>query len=315
MEHMIGVDLGGTRLRAALVERHGAVVAHEQVLTHAEEGPPAVVERIAALIERMRAAMPTHATLVGVGVGSPGPLDPYRGLVLAPPNLPGWDNVPLRDLLWARIGLPVELANDANAAVLGEWYYGGGYGYRNLVYLTISTGIGGGVICDGRLLLGRMGSATEVGYIVIDSTDGKTWEELASGTAIIQAARAAMEAHPESLLHRIATPATVNAGHVFQAARQGDPAARSITEREVRLLGLGLVSMLHLFSPEIVIVGGGVIIGNEELLKQATAVAHRHAVADLYREVPIIAARLGDRAGVMGAAALALQAYEGYTSA
>lgn len=310
MNHVIAVDLGGTQLRVALVSANGKLVAHARTPTEVAQGPAAVVARMLGLIREVRAALPVGATLLGVGIGAPGPLDPFTGVVYAPPHLPGWQNIPLRAMVAEATGLRVELGNDANAAAVGEWRFGGGRGRRNLVYITVSTGIGGGVIADGRLLLGHMGAGAELGFMIFDQVDGTIWEDLASGTALAAAAAVAMVAHPDSLLQRLATPATVNGAHVAAAAAQGDALASELMTREAHLLGLGFASCLHIFSPEILLVGGSVVLNNPELLPRARAVAYAHAKVDLYRQVPIKLAELGEAAGVLGAAALALLAFE-----
>ncbi|MCS6883490.1 MAG: ROK family protein [Oscillochloridaceae bacterium] len=310
MEYVITVDLGGTFLRAALVTARGEILAHERIPTEVEAGPAAVIGRIVGLIERMHARLPEGAAMLGVGIGAPGPLDPATGTVYSPPNMPGWHTVPLRSMIAEATGLPVELGNDANVAALGEWRFGGGQGCRDLVYVTVSTGIGGGVISDGRLLLGRMGAGAELGFMILDAEGGTVWEDLASGTALGRAAAAAMPARPESLLHQRATPATVTGADVAAAAAAGDALAAELMDREARLLGLGFASILHIFSPEIVIAGGGVILNNPGLLERARAIAYAHVKVALYRDVPIIAATLGDNAGLLGAAALVLAARE-----
>lgn len=306
MDYVIAVDLGGTQLRAALVGADGRVLAHERTATRVAAGPAAVIDQIVALIGRVRAALPTEGRLLGVGIGAPGPLDPATGMVYSPPNMPGWHTVPLRDLVAQASGLPVELGNDANAAALGEWHFGGGRGCRDLVYVTVSTGIGGGVISDGRLLLGRMGAGAELGFMILDHEQGTVWEDLASGTALARAAAAAMPRHPTSQLHQLATPATVSGADVAAAAAAGDELARTLLDREARLLGLGFASILHVFSPELLIVGGGVVLNNPGLLAQASAVAYAHVKVDLYRAVPIVPTTLGEAAGILGAAALLL---------
>lgn len=310
MSYVIGIDLGGTQLRAALVDARGAILAHERLPSQAAEGPAAVVARMTGLIARVRAALPPDAPLLGVGVGAPGPLDPERGMVLEPPNLPGWHNVPLQAMLAAATDLPVALANDADAAALGEWRFGGGRGCRHLVYVTVSTGIGGGVITHGHLLRGRMGAAGELGFLVLDAERRLLWEELASGTALARAAAERMPAHPDSLLHQLATPATVSAADVAAAALRGDILGRALMDREADLLGMGFASLLHAFSPEKILVGGSVVVANPWLLDRARQAAYARAMAPLYREVPIELAALGDQAGVLGAAAVLLAAHE-----
>ncbi len=306
MEYVIGVDLGGTQLRAVLADELGRIQTHVRMPTEAQYGPASVIDRIVACITQMRAALPSGATLCGVGVGSPGPLDPYTGMVFTTPNMPGWDHVPLRDLLIERTGLSIVLGNDANLAALGEWRFGGGQGYQHLVYLTISTGIGGGVISDGRLLLGRMGAAGELGHMILDADNRTSWEDMASGTALAAYAAQAMIGAPESLLHELATPSTVSAAHVARAAADGDALAQALMQREAELLGLGLVTTLHLFSPEIILIGGSVVTQNSYLLEGARRVVQERVLADVYRQVPIQVAALGDQVGVLGAVALVL---------
>jgi glucokinase len=270
-----------------------------------EDGPDAVIGRMVECIAHVRAALPDGAELAGVGVGAPGPLDPYEGTVLDPPTMPGWTAVPLRDILAERTGLPVELGNDANAAALGEWLFGAGRGRRSLVYITVSTGIGGGVIADGRLLLGYRGAAAEVGNHIVDFTTGAQWEHLASGTGLGRAAADAMVDDPLSLLHGIATPEHVTAADVARAADAGDELARRLMEREGELIGIGLVNMLHLYAPEQILLGGSVLLHNPWLIERARAVIGAHAFA-IYHDVPVELAALGDRAGVLGAVALFL---------
>lgn len=310
MQHVIAVDLGGTQLRAALVAADGQVVAHARTATLVAEGPDAVVRRMLALIAQVRTAVPADSPLLGIGIGAPGPLDPRSGTVFAPPNLPGWSAVPLRAMVADGTGLPVELGNDANAAALGEWRFGGGRGHEHLVYITVSTGIGGGVIEQGRLLIGHQGAGYELGFMILDAATGTNWEDLASGTALAAAAAAAMVRHPDTLLHRLARPADVSGAHVAAAAAQGDAVAAQLMEREAHYLGLGLASCLQLFSPELILVGGSVTLHNPQLLERARAVAYAHVKVDLYRRVPIEPAQLGEGAGILGAAALALSAFE-----
>lgn len=311
MQYGIGVDFGGTQLRAALVGADGSVAAHERTRTLIEEGPAAVIGRIVDLVGRVRGALPAGAELLGLGIGAPGPLNPETGVVYAPPNLPGWYNIQLRDAVAGPTDLPTLIENDANVAAVGEWRFGAGVGTRHMVYLTISTGIGGGVIADGRLLLGRLGAAAELGAIYVDAERGLRWEDLASGTGLAEAATRAMPEHPASLLHSLATPDSVAAADVARAAAAGDELALGLMEREANLLGTGFASILHIFSPELLVVGGSVALENPGLLARSREVAYERALVELYREVPIVPAQLGDRAGVLGAAALVFIAREG----
>lgn len=312
MRYLIAVDLGGTQMRAGLADESGGLHVELRAPTEAHTGPDAIIERMVAMIAQVRAQAPADAEVLGVGIGAPGPLDPFRGLVLSPPNLPGWHSVPLRALIEQRVGLPTELGNDANAAALGEWFFGGGRGTQNLVYVTISTGIGGGVIADGKLLLGRYGSATEVGMQIIETSTRAFWEDLASGPGLARAAAAAMIAEPRSMLHNLATPETVTGAVVAQVAAAGDRLAQRLLDREGELIGIGLVNLLHLFSPERILLGGGVVVNNPFLIQRAAQVVQERAMP-LYHDVPLQLAALGEQVGLLGAAALFLHIREGRT--
>lgn len=303
MRYIIGVDLGGTQIRAGVATPEGQIVHEIRVLTPASAGPDAVISQIASCIEQMRAQVPADGAVLGVGIGSPGPLDPFKGVVFTQPNMVGWNNVPLRELLEQRTGLPVELGNDANAAALGEWMYGGGKGTRNMVYVTVSTGIGGGVIVDGHLLLGDQGAAAEVGHHIIDVATRATWENLAAGPALGRAAAELMHREPQTMLHQLATPETVTAVHVAAAANAGDAAAQRLLDREGDLIGIGLVNLLYLYSPEVILLGGGVIVHNPALIDRAVGVIRESAFA-AYQQVPVRLAQLGEQAGLLGAVAL-----------
>ncbi|NTV65830.1 MAG: ROK family protein [Oscillochloris sp.] len=224
--------------------------------------------------------------------------------------MPGWQNIALRDALAKPTGLPTWIDNDANVAALGEWRFGAGVGLRHMVYITVSTGIGGGVLVDGKLLLGRMGAAGEIGSIFLDAEHGLRWEDLASGTGLARAAARLMPNHRDSLLHTMATPQTVSAAHVARAAATDDALAASLMEHEARMLGMGFASIIHIFSPELLLIGGSVVLENPNLLARARAIAYAHVLVDLYREVPILPASLGEQVGVLGAAALAFAAAE-----
>jgi glucokinase len=310
MKYVIGVDLGGTQLRAVLIDREGRIYRHERTDTAARSGPVAVIGQIEQLIERLTHDL-DRAEIIGVGVGTPGPLDPADGIVRKAPNLAGWIEVPLKDELIARTGLPVIVGNDANAAALGEWRFGVGVGTRNFVYVTISTGIGGGVIAEGKLLLGKRGLAGEVGHMTIQ-VDGPLcgcgnhgcWESLASGTALARFATEAVR-HESSLIAEFAGAEPIKGRHIAAAAEQGDPLAQRLMAREGELIGVGLVNILHLYAPERIALGGGVIKSWALLEPYARRVIQERAMP-AYRDTPVEVATLGDQVGVIGAAALML---------
>ena len=306
----LAVDLGGTELRAAVVDDTGVVLAHSATETDSRGGPAAVVAQIVDLATRVRAET-GQAAVVGMGVAAPGPLDPLAGISIAPPTLDGWRDVPLAALLQDRLGLSVRLENDANAAALGEWRFGAGRGSQNMVFVTVSTGIGGGVIADGRLLRGRRGLAAEIGHMTIDLGSPESlfggacgvWEALASGTALGREATRRMAGPDGALLRAFAGAGTVTARHVADAARQADKVALALIAEEARLLGIGFVNLLHLYSPERLIVGGG-LSAALDLMQDEIARTIAARVLAPYRDVPVVAAALRAQAGLVGAACL-----------
>lgn len=298
MPTVIGIDLGGTELRAAMMDETAQVLRHARVPTAAEAGPAAIVEQMARLVDEVSSGL----TPVGIGIGSPGPLDTASGTVIHAPMLRGWRDVPLARLVTERTGLPTFLENDANAAALAEWRLGAARGLRHMVYVTVSTGIGGGVIIDGRLLHGHRSLAGEIGHMIVTGEAVPCacggfgcWESLASGRALgRRAAAAGMRAD-----------GPVTAQLVAARAAAGDETARRLMAEEARALGLGFVNLLHLYAPEMIVVGGGVAAALPMMAAEIARTVTARAMP-AYRDVPIRAAGLGTQAGVIGAALLAL---------
>ena len=300
MRVALGVDLGGTALRTAFVAEDGTVLAARDTATDAGGGPAAVIGQIIALVQALRADRP-ELSPEGLGIGAPGPLDPKAGIALAPPTLAGWRDVPLGALLAERLGLAVAVENDANAAALGEWRFGAGRGTASMVFVTVSTGIGGGVIAEGRLLHGHRGLAAEIGHMRISETSEEAcfcgqhgcWEALASATALgRRAARAWGDA-------------SMTSRDLVAAARSGETRAFALLGEEADYLATGFVNLLHLFSPERIVMGGGLGAALDLMQANITA-ALRSRAMPAYREVPVVAAGLGARAGLVGAASLIL---------
>ncbi len=312
MRHALAVDLGGTELRAAMVAETGAIVAVATCDTDSRGGPEAVLTQMVHLLAKVR-HQSSDAVPVGLGIAAPGPLDAEAGIAIAPPTLAGWRDVPLAAQARDRIGLPVRIENDANAAALGEWGFGAGRGTRHMVFVTVSTGIGGGVIIDGKLLQGRRGLAAEVGHMTVCAASTEAlfggapgaWEALASGTALTrEAARRAVGAQGRCL-RALAGGGPVTAKHVVEAAREQDPLACDLLAEEARWLGIGFVNLLHLYSPERIVVGGGVSAGLD-LMQAGILRTIRERAMSAYRDVPIAPAALGSHAGLVGAASLVL---------
>lgn len=308
----LAFDLGGTELRAALVSDEGSLLSFSVVPTHAAEGPAAVIKQIELLATAVLTQTPDLFP-VGIGVGAPGPLDPEAGIVIAPPTLAGWYEVPLADILSNRFQLPVRLENDANAAALGEWRYGAGRGARSMVFVTVSTGIGGGVIADGRILHGRRGLAAEIGHMTITNEGERCFcgaigcfEAVASGTALGRRATIRTRQSDGSTLRKLSADADVTGRHVVEAARMGDARALEFLNAEARWLGIGFTNLLHLYSPDILVMGGGISHGFD-LLQDAITATVRDRAMPAYRDVPIVPAQLGRHAGLIGAASLILR--------
>lgn len=294
----IGIDLGGTELRAAAVDDAGRVLRHAHLPTAARAGPDAVISQMAALVDDVSSGLDP----VGIGIGSPGPLDAAAGTVIHAPMLDGWRDVPLARLTTLRLGLPTRIENDANVAALAEWRFGAGQGLSHMVYVTVSTGIGGGIIIDGRLLHGNRGMAGEIGHMTITEQPIPCacggfgcWEALASGSAL---GRRATEA-------ALGSEGPMTAREVAKRAEAGDEQAQRLLQEEARYLGIGFANLLHLYAPEMIVVGGGLSACLAAMQAEiGRTIAARAMPA--YRAVPIVPAGLGSRAGVIGAALLAL---------
>lgn len=310
-EVYIGIDLGGTRIRAARFSSDLVMQQRSETLTLDEEGLDAVIGRMA---EQARAVWPTGGARVGgIGVSAPGPIDPIAGVITAPPNLKGWHNVPLRKLLEEQLGVRVYLGNDANLAALAETAMGAARGYRHVVFLTISTGIGAGIVSDGKLLIGSQGLGAECGHLIIvaDNDQVSTLEKEASGPSIARKAQMAIEkGEMTSMLQLVSGDLeSITAATVGMAAKGGDKLALKIIHRAGNMIGLGIVSLLHTFNPQIVVIGGGVAEGTWDLLyKPMREAIEKYSIDSAYWEKLVIAqAMLGENVSLIGAGALALR--------
>lgn len=309
---IVGVDLGGTKISAILADAGGNIVARDLRDTLAQEGPEAVTRRIVESIKQVA----TGADIAGIGIGAAGTCEASTGIVASSPHLPGCRNLPLKDIIQREFGLPTYLDNDANAAVLGEYYFGAGVGIDNLIYVTVSTGIGGGLIIDGKIYRGTSGSAGEIGHMTIDVNGPRCdcgnigcWETLASGTALAREAVRQIEAGAQTHILSFAQGdlKEVSAKTVFLAAQQGDRLANDLISRTGYYVGVGLVNLVNIFNPELILIGGGLSQMGQLLLDPALRVVGERAFELPARAVRIEIARLGADAGVLGAVALFLQ--------
>jgi glucokinase len=311
---VVAVDLGGTKIVAALVSSRGEIEFKEYLPTLAGEGVEVVISRIFAAIDRVLSTSGVKpAQLAGIGIAAAGVLDLDRGVVSVSPNLPGWHDIPLREMVREKLGRSIFLINDTSAAAWGEHCYGRGRGVDNLIFLAIGTGIGGGIIIDGRLYHGVNGSAGEIGHMTIDVNGPQCscgnigcLEMLASGTAIAKEAMARIAQGAKSSLAGLA-PEGITAERVSVAAQRGDPLALEVISRAGGYLGVGMVNLVNLFNPELIVVGGGVAGMGDMLLNPARQVVKERAFELPARGVRIVPSPLGNDAGVLGAAALVLQ--------
>ncbi|MFN0114326.1 MAG: ROK family protein [Paracoccaceae bacterium] len=302
----LAIDLGGTRIRAALVTEDGTVRFHAEEPTPARDGPEAVLSRIAALAGAALASAPVGA-VKGAGVCAPGPLDTGTGMALGIQSLSGFADFPLRAELERRLGLAVTLENDGIAGAVGEWRHGAGRGAADMVYLTLSTGIGGGVIADGRPLRGARGLAGHVGHMLFRGEGPRhpgghmpCLEDFASGPALAYRAREAMR---DGTVSSLATAEPLDARAIFAAAGAGDGLAERLVRDEAETLGLGLTSLLHILNPERIVIGGGMSAALPALLPSIRETIVRNAKPG-FAEVDILPAGLGQSSCLIGAATL-----------
>lgn len=315
----IGVDLGGTKTAVALVDNHGRVLRRLHYPTDVDGGPPAIIGRIADAVEELR--RDADSTSLGIGVGVAGQIERGTGLVKFGPNL-GWRNVPLAAELSSASGLQVRVTNDVRAAALGEWLFGAGRGGTDLVCVFVGTGIGGGIIADGRLLEGCSNTAGEVGHMTVQidgplCTCGKKGclEALAGGWAIAERARQAVRENPKvgaMLLEAVeGVPENITAKTVSHAFRAGDPLSERLIGDAAEALVAGVVSLVNAFNPCMVILGGGVIEGIPRLFERVRVEVPRTALRAASESLKIVRSELGGEAGVTGAAAHAMKSSQG----
>ena len=315
--YILGVDLGGTNIVVGAMPEDGSrELAIRSEPTHAERGSEAVVDRIVSMIAQVISDViashdaQTHDFL-GVGIGAPGPLDRERGVVVVAPNL-GWRDFPLRDAISDRIRLPATLDNDANCATLGEWWRGAAQGGRNVVGITIGTGIGGGIVIGGQLYHGSSDVAGEIGHTTIDSTgrycrcgNYGCLEAYASGPAIALRAREALERDEVSALHKMVKGDLdlLTAATVYEAAHRGDALALEVVRDTARFLGTGIANLLNTVNPDVVVITGGVTRAGDRLFEPLRAEVKRRAFRPAVAACRIVPGALEGTAGVVGAVA------------
>jgi glucokinase len=314
--HIITADLGGTKMVVALVSQKGEIVDRYRQPTMAQDGPETVIERlyysIDFLLDRNN-TLPRQLEAMSLGIA--GIIDTRNGIIDKAPNLPGWENLALKDKIYERYSVPVHILNESDAAALGEHRYGAGKRLKNIALITLGTGIGGGLVLDGRLFLGSSGSAFEIGHMVIKDDGpecgcGKNGclETLASGTAIGREARRRITEGETSVLVDMVHGAIeeITAEKVHKAAKQGDPLALRVLAGASHYLGLGIINLVSIINPEMIIVGGSVARIGNLLLDPVRQIVKDKTFALMVKKLRIVQARLGEDAGLIGAAAYAL---------
>ncbi|MBI1338370.1 MAG: ROK family protein [Phycisphaera sp.] len=324
MTRFVGLDLGGTNIKAGVVNETGRVLARCSVPTRAQLGVTHVVESLEkAARDVAQAAKIEWSSITGIGVGSPGLIDARAGVVKASPNMPAFKQVPLRDLLHKKLNVPTFLANDANAAAFGEFWAGAGKDphVRSLVMLTLGTGVGGGIVMDGRVVHGSHGLAGELGHLIVER-GGRPCpcgqrgclERYASANAVsLSAVKLLSEGDVTSSLKSL--DSEPSAEQVFEAARQGDALACQVVDQAAHYLGLACLNIARAIDPQMIVMAGGMAMAGDFLFERVRRAATKEWWSIEPFDLPIVPAALGNDAGIIGAAAVAWSATTPQTSA
>jgi glucokinase len=314
---ILGIDLGGSKILAAVVDPQGTMVSSYESVTPATKGREAIIQCIVdsarGAVEQAHIAM---SQISAVGVGAAGISNPEAGILFTSPNLPGLREVLLADIIQERLGKKTFIINDANAAALGEFYYGAARDARNFIYITISTGIGGGIVIDGEIYTGAIGIAGEVGHMTIDDNgpicncgNKGCWETLASGTALSREAKLRISKGVKTSILEYAGGdiENVTPRAIHSAAEKGDKLAKELIAQTGYYVGVGLASLMNIFNPELIVMGGGLSNIGDMLLEPAFKTAEKRAYKEAFQAVRFALAELGGNSGVIGAATFALR--------
>lgn len=313
-KYVIGIDLGGTNIKAGVVEEtSGMVIVSESIKTHSDKGMEDTFDRIALLVDKMlKDSEISKSKVTGVGMGIPGPV--INGeIVTFFANFPWEKGLNIAKILEKKLELPVKLGNDANVITLGEAWKGAAKGYKNVLGLTLGTGIGGGILIDGKILEGFRGAGAEVGHMKLVE-GGKVcgcgqhgcWEAYGSATAIIKETISRFKDNTHNLIWKNIDGNTrlLEAKHVFDAAKEGDRFANEIVDYAAKHLAMGIGNLLNILNPEIIIVGGGVALAGDFLFDRVKKELEKFALPVTLENIKIVQAKLGEDAGIVGAAAL-----------
>ena len=312
----IAVDLGGTNVRAALVDDGGKIRHLVSRPTLGNEGPAAVIDRVAALVGEV-VAHENPGQDVAVGVVAPGTVDPDTGIVYYGPNIRDWHDIHLRDILKASLNRTILIGNDANAAALGEARFGSAERAQHLIYIGLGTGVGGGVISHGQLISGKRGFGGELGHITIDPNGPRCScggigcvESYVGGWAIVRDGQLLVQSLRSDVLQRLAANGPITPVMVAQAAQAGDSAAKAIFDRAGRALAVALSGLINTFNPEVIVIGGGLSKAGDLILNPLREALPIYTLPSIYHEVTIRPSSLDMNTGIYGAAALVFYAEE-----
>lgn len=310
-KYVIGIDLGGTKTTTAIASLSGEIIEQTTIPTRAKEGEDAVMARIIESVEMVleTSGLPEDE-LLAIGIGSPGPLDADKGSIITTPNLPFRD-YSLTSPLAERFGVPAYLDNDGNVAAIGEWMFGAGKGYQNVIYLTVSTGVGGGAVLNGRPYHGSTSNALEIGHMTIEPSSPYQCncgnygdvEALCSGTSISDRAKEAIDAGRPTILARHDTITTFE---IYQAYREGDELSIELLHDAWDYLGIAVANLILVFDPDVIAIGGGVSRIGKDMFERVKSSARRRCFDFMFDSVQIVPTGLSQDTGVIGAVALAL---------
>ncbi len=304
----VGIDLGGTILRAGIFDSQGNMLCERETPIEAGRGPESGLQKIQALIEQVWAESEAE-TLVGIGIGSTGPLDPIRGTIHNPFTLPTWDNVPIVEWMQKAFAVPVTLENDADVAALGEYWRGAGQSVRKLFAVTAGTGIGTALIEDGDIYRGLNGVHPEAGHMILDPNGPLCycgaygcWESLCAGPSIVRDVLKNDLSHSSLLKISGGDRGKIDAHMIIDAARAGDPLARPAIDKAARYFALGIVNIIINFIPEMIVLSGGLMRSADVFMPSIQEAIRSHSVMIPANKVKILPAQLGYHAGLFGAA-------------
>ncbi|HDQ26427.1 MAG TPA: ROK family protein [bacterium] len=319
---VIGIDIGGTNIVSVIVDRGAKVVAKVDFPTEGAKGPDYVIRNMAKNVKAMTVkAGLSHKDIAFCGIGSPGPLDSKKGIIMGAVNLPGWKRVMLKDKMEKLLGVPVGVDNDANCAVYGEVWAGAAKGAKNVTGLTLGTGVGGGIIIDGRLVRGANYNAAEIGHTSLNP-DGREckcgakgcFEQYASASAIAESAREGIRNGRRSLITEFVRGdmTKITSKTVYDALVQGDKYAQEVWSEFIKYLGAGIANIINGLNPEVVVIAGGVIEAGDRLFKPLNDAVRRQTFSLTFSAAKIVPAKLGGLAGAIGAAGLVINESDFY---